>query len=228
MRCPCGRTTPSCGRRGRHLAWRGRWSEAADAYGRVVTARPIDDDWVEYGFALVLAGDVAGYRRLCTRLAARLDAIARPSAFELALAARVARLSPDSGIDPGRLLRWADAAAAADPEAVWILYTRGAALSRSGRPELAPPVLQQAIATHPAWPGRVMASYGLAIACARLEARDEARGHLDRAEHLLQDAERSAESLAMRFPPDLYVGDYLEAQVLRREARALLGSTDRP
>ena len=32
----------------------------------------------------------------------------------------------------------------------------------------------------------------------------------------------------MRFPPDLYVGDYLEAQVLRREARALLGSTDRP
>ena len=172
----------------------GRWSDAADAYGRVVTARPIDDDWVEYGFALVLAGDVAGYRRLCTRLAARLDAIARPSAFELALAARVARLSPDSGIDPERLLRWADDAAAADPGRPGSSTREGPPSPWPDAPNSPPPVLHQAIAKNPTWPGRVMASYAQVIACARLGRVEEARGYLDRAEHLLQDAERSAET----------------------------------
>ena len=214
--------------RGRYLAWQGHWREAVSAYSHSVPARPLDDDWVECAAALVLAGDVAGYRQLCESLVARLEATATPSAFELALASRVARLSPDSGIDPATLLRWADAAADADPKATWIRYTRGAALARAGRLELASEALGRTAAENPTWSGRVIALYAQAIAFARLGSEEEARGLFEQAECLLVDAERTAESLAIRFPPALYVGDYLEAQVLRREARALLGSADLP
>ena len=90
--------------RGQHLAWRGRWKEAADAYSHGVERWPITHDWVEYACVLILADDLAGYRDFCGRVAKRVaspDGLKGGSddeAYTQALAVRILSLHPNSGL----------------------------------------------------------------------------------------------------------------------------------
>jgi serine/threonine protein kinase/tetratricopeptide (TPR) repeat protein len=98
--------------RGRYLAWKERWEEAAEAYRRGVESQPIYYDWIEYGCALILAGDLDGYRQLCAKLGSRLKSPDGRKGIPggddpVYVAVRLAALHPNSGIDPKVMMDWA-------------------------------------------------------------------------------------------------------------------------
>ncbi len=114
--------------RGRHLAWLGRWKDAADAFGRGISSGPPAEDWFEYGALLLLAGDQLSYRRLCERIA---DQVKQPGSdrdwFMPYLAARLSRCSASSGVAPEVAIGWVNAARRLKPDNAWLDHLAGAA-----------------------------------------------------------------------------------------------------
>ena len=79
--------------------WLGRWKEAADAYAKGMSAKPIGHEWAEYASVLVLAGDDAEYRRFCGRIAEHVKTPGTEADWiMLSIATPAARISPASGI----------------------------------------------------------------------------------------------------------------------------------
>jgi serine/threonine protein kinase len=211
--------------RGRYLAWNGRWKEAAQAYGRAVESRSIFVDWIEFGCVLVLADDLIGYRALCSALARRLEtAEGLRSVWDegetLAIAVRLARLHPEPGIDPARILAWADRAFQRNPRHFGFLYSCASARYRAGEHEQAIALATDSIDSHPLWPGSYLNWYILSLAHHRLGRVEEARRWFNLAEASLRSEERKTQERPT--PPfGYYIHDHLEARVIRREARAL-------
>ena len=206
--------------RGRHLAWLGRWKDASNAFAKGITSRPPQADWIEYAAVLVLAGDEAGYRRLCDRIVEHLK---KPGAdrhwYTLSDASRITGFSAASGVAPELMLQWADAARAIDPNQNWLYYLVGAARLRAKNQDAA--ALQMLILASketPGWPGAGMTWYALAIIHRRLGHNADARRWLERADSWMADREREA-ATASTVLPKTCLRDYLEAKVLEREAK---------
>jgi hypothetical protein len=72
-----------------------KWGPAANNLANVLDPQVVTDDWFQYGCLLWLAGDKAGYQALCQR------AIAGGTER----AARLASVTPDSGLLPAQLLQ---------------------------------------------------------------------------------------------------------------------------
>ena len=89
--------------RGRFLARRSRWKEAAEAYARVT-----QPDEFEQALQFLMAGDSDGYRQLSARVKER-DSQSPPVASAWFFA-WVCAVGKDSAVEPERLVSWAEAA----------------------------------------------------------------------------------------------------------------------
>jgi serine/threonine protein kinase/tetratricopeptide (TPR) repeat protein len=212
--------------RGRYLAWHDRWKEAADAYARGVEQQPLYHDWIEYGCALILAGDLDGYRRLCARVVARMKSPDRekgiPNGTDAAgVAIHLAALHPESGVDPKLMTRWAIAAWGTTLDNFGTCLAAGMAREREGEAERAITLYGASLNLARLWGGRDLNWYGLAIAKGRLGQTEEAHHWLDQAEASLG----SKLQLARNEPtvrPGTYLYEMLEARVRSREVQAIL------
>jgi tetratricopeptide (TPR) repeat protein len=211
--------------RGRYLAWHERWHDAAEAYARGVEPQTLYYDWIEYGCALLLAGDLDGYRRLCGQLAARMKAPeGQRGVFQdggvAYVAVHLAALHPGSGIDPKVMSDWARIAGGQAPGSGYY-QAAGMALERGGESERAAAFFRRSLELSPLGLGHDLNWYGLAIAASRLGQTEEARHWLDLAEASL-DAQLRLAREQQTLPPSTYLFLLLEARVRSREARALL------
>jgi serine/threonine protein kinase/tetratricopeptide (TPR) repeat protein len=206
--------------RGRYFAWRGRWKDAAEAYARGIGSRTPDIDWFEYGEVLVLGGDTEGYRRLCNRVAGTLDPTnPQRDWHKISIAARIARLSADSGIAPEVIVGWADTARKLEPSASWQDYVSGLVRLRArDQDEAAVRLLSSVNKQFPDSAAAGAVWRGLALVHGRLGHDTHARRWRERADSWLAAREREATTASIR-EPKIPLRDYLEAKILACEAR---------
>jgi WD40 repeat protein/serine/threonine protein kinase/Flp pilus assembly protein TadD len=200
--------------RARDRARRSQWAQAAADYARGIESRPPSEDWFECACVRLILGDTAGYRRLCKRLVERAGPEPEPAvAFVLA---RTCALAPDAGVEPAQAVRWGERAAAGQPDTAYVLHALGLAYYRAGKYEQAVARLTESDSSR--WDATYLNWLALALAHHRLGHEAEARRWFGKAAERL-DRERMAPGL----PVAPLAIDWLEAQVLRRQAEALLG-----
>jgi tetratricopeptide (TPR) repeat protein len=206
-------------RQARQHVGRREWAKAAECYGAALDLRPTDDGgvWYEYAASQLRAGDRPGYRRACAHMLARGQAAPPMRHY---LVARACTLAPDSADDPTLPGRLCMDELSGSNDAFWSLTEQAALAIREGRFQEAIPLLERSL-TADGRPGRtVLNQLWLALAYQKLGKPDEARRQLGRAADWLdqQDGQMPPESRIT----GSHLHNWLEAQVLRQEADALL------
>jgi tetratricopeptide (TPR) repeat protein len=206
--------------RGEAAAAAGRWEEAAAAYDQAVEQFPEEwGSWYRAALVHLLRGDAGGYRRLCARALERFD---RADPFAAVYLAWAGALDAEAGVDPARLLRLAERAAAADPDDYLTPRSLGAALLRAGQPGAAVQRLTRAAGVQEECPTTWLV---LALAHQRLGHAEEARQQLRQAQRWLDQAtpKKPAGAVALPGPDSIPWPERVGLRVLRREAEARLG-----
>ena len=201
--------------RGRdHLA-RGRYTDAAADYRRIIATRPASEDWVEAGEAYLLSGDAAGYRDLCQALIGKAGEKLEP--FDYFVLARCGGLSPSSEVAPSRLIDCAKKALDSG-SAPWYQHALGLAHYRAGAFEHAIEQLEQSNAS--GWGDEAKSQNWLVLAMAHARAGrpEQARQCLERARSIA----RKAVPKEPGQPGRAYPVDWGEIQVLLREAELVV------
>ena len=191
------------------------WKKAADCYRAGFDLEPTEDGelWFEYAAVQLLAENRAAYGRACA------DILARPSTRPY-LAARVCTLTRNSADDTERASRLGRDELFRSAMASWSLTEQGALLVRAGQPTPAINLFARSLAADGRLGSALLNWLWLALAHQQLGNTKEARRWLDKATDWLDQQEG-------RMPFDtLYLGmhrhNWLEAQLLRREAESLL------
>lgn len=198
---------------------RGEWKEAAGCYSAAFELEPTDDGnlWFEYAACQLLGGDLDGYRRSCAHMLARCQATASMRAY---LVARACTLAPGSTADPTAPGRLSMAELSSYGAEHWSLTELGAVLLREKKVKAATPRLEESLLADDR-PGRAVLSWlWLALAYHQLNRNDEAQRWLGKATDWLdqQEGHMPRESAEM----GSHRHNWLEAQVLRREAEKLI------
>jgi len=197
-----------------------QWDKAAAEYAKAdLWARPLRGETYTYACLFLMQGDGEGYDRFCQGM---IQHVAQPEtpweAYILARTCATARTSP---LDPARAVQWADQAVFSD-RSPWALHVLGLAQYRAGQFDQALQSFTKA--NDKTWRYADLNWFGLALVHHRLGHPDEARQCLDRG---VQWLEREG-------PPDpgqrgkLQPQDWLEAQLLRREAEEMLKTKPGP
>jgi serine/threonine-protein kinase len=207
-----------------HVA-RTEWEKAARCYaeGMELEATDTSDLWFEYAAAQLLAGDRAGYRRTCAHLLARCQPAGPMRPF---LVARACTLAPDSTNDEAQPLRLALKELMRSELEFWSLTERGALQVRAHPPEFAVAYLERSLAAD-GRPGRAVLNWlWLAIEYQKLGSPVAARQWLAKAANWLeqQGGRMPVNDVFLFMGSDLH--NWLEAQVLRKEAEAIIPKRD--
>ena len=212
--------------RGRTLAARRQWAQAIDLYVLSMKGRPSDNGHFLFELAALslLKGDRVTYTNTCNRMVEVYD---KSSALRAYHVARACTLAPDSVADPSLVDRIAEKEIAASNQQFWSLTEQGALAYRAGRFQDSPALFERSLqADHR--PGPAVVNWlWLALTKQRLGRTEEARRWLNQAQVWLDrykdglpdDAERE-------FGLDLH--NWLEANVLRREAEAMIAPSTSP
>ncbi len=215
--------------RGQMFANRREWSQAADDHATSLAM--LDENghegsgpaaYVIYSLATLrlLAGDEAGYSRLCNSVVRSADRIDDPhSAHAIS---RTCSLSDVAGMDRAIALRLAQQAVSAHPETAWYLYGLGAAHYRAGQYEQAIDRLKESLLAQPLWLGRSQNYVILAMACQRLRRHEEARDWLVKSKTSFDELEQAFGGEKYGFAGSPYLSDWLTIQLLLPEAEKLL------
>jgi WD40 repeat protein/serine/threonine protein kinase/tetratricopeptide (TPR) repeat protein len=198
--------------RGRFRALSGRWKDAAANYARVIRSLPPDDCWFEYAAVLLLAGDSQGYAAF-TKWAEAREAATKDGMTAYVLA-RTLGVVPQPPGGPTSALRFAGQAVDSAKNA-WYTHVMGLALYRAGRYAETVTRLEESNALEWDDSGYALNWLVLAMAHHRLGETTKTRSGLKRAIRLMEKAYSGAAADVLR-------PDRLEAQLLRREAEALL------
>ena len=215
--------------RGNLLAQLRRWKEAAADYDGVVDEQYFGNDWYIDACLHVLSGDRDGYRNICAHVGKRCSATRDTSNAQLA--ALIASLAPDSGVDTGLVLRCQERGVASSAN-MQQEHALALAHYRAGHFEAAARWYRDSMKLQTNQPSTEPLNWlGLALANVRLNHRDEARRCLDKATQWIKDANSALkpEEQADQMPSSMTINDWLEYQILRREAEtALNGSGPKP
>lgn len=193
---------------------RSRWAEAVEAYRRGVGDYRIGEGTFEAAGVMLLAGDEAAYRQFCGMMAAQIGQQADPTALHCL--ARAVTFGP-SGIAPERAIAWAERAVAHEENASY-LHALAMAHYRAGN--FAETVRFCEKSSGHRWTGQLLNRLLSAMAHHQLGKSPVTRLLLRVAERMALDwMPLEAGGLARCEGP----ADWLEFQILRREAAELLG-----
>ncbi len=191
-----------------------RWAEAAAAYAKAdLSARPLNDDACACACLFLIRGDSEGYDRFCQDMIRRAGQT--KDHFEAFILARTCGTARKGAVDPARVVEWA-AQAVAGAQPAWYFHVLGLAQYRAGQFEQALQSFAKADVGEGAYRG--LNWFGLALVHHRLGHPDEARQCLAKG---IQWLEREGPPGPER-PTKLSPQDWLEAQLLRREAEELI------
>jgi WD40 repeat protein/Tfp pilus assembly protein PilF len=215
--------------RGRYFARRGEWKKSAAAYARTVE-KPITLDayhvQIERAAVSLLAGDRQAYSSICALLRKAQDPEDDPE-FTYILG-RVCALAPLGKTDALDAAGFAEQALAgksmSDDYRAAALHVRGLARYRAGQFDQAVADLEQSLATSPRWAGAFLNGPVLAMAHRRLGQDKEARRRLDESRTRLAQLQRALEKSLVGFPGTLHPADWLEWQLLLRDAETLFAA----
>jgi serine/threonine-protein kinase len=202
----------------------GEWKIAAESYHWLVESMPDanGEAWFEFAAVVLLAGDRPAHSRACAEM--QRQAAWSPS-MRPYHAARALTLAPAPGRQAAAVARLSAAELGRNQTAFWSLTEQAALLHRSGRSGEALALLEKSLAADDRPGTQVVNWLWLALVHQRLGKPDQARRWLSRANLLLQRwggaMPADAEALG------LHLHNWLEAQVLRREAEALIPSLPR-
>ena len=183
----------------------------------------------------ILSGDDDGYRKLCAGLAERYGTTR--DSQDAFWAGYIVSLAPGAGVDAALPVRWEERAVAATapggaPGAERQLHALGLAHYRAGQFEEAARRYRESMkVASPAMPPAEPLNWlGLALAYHRLKQPDEARRCLDKATAWMKQANADRPEEEVESPPlTMTFSDWLEYQILRREAEAaLMGPAPKP
>jgi tetratricopeptide (TPR) repeat protein len=206
--------------RARAHAARRDWAGAAGDYGHALSLRATDDGelWLEYAAVLLLSGDRAGYARACARMIERCGKAPDLRAYHVA---RACTLAPDAVPEASLPHRLAESELGSAAREFWSLTEQGALHYRAGRFPESVALFEQSLAAD-ARPGRAVLNWlWLALANERIGKREEARRWLDTATVWLDHFHDGMPSRAEQ-ELGLHLHNWLEAQILRREAEAAI------
>lgn len=201
-----------------HVA-QNEWKQAADCYSAAFELEPTDDShvWFEYAACQLLAGDHAGYRRSC----AHMLACGQKSRMRAYLVARACTLAPDSIDDLAAVERLVTLELMSRRTEFWSLTEQGALQFRRNGPT-ATYRLEESLLVD-GRPGRAVLNWlWLTLAYQQSKSKDEARRLLDKATRWLDQQEGQKPLDTAETGSHLH--NWLEANVLRREAEMLLAS----
>ena len=200
----------------------GDWAEAARLYAQKLTRRTNigGEFWFEYAAVQLLTGNKPGYARACAELIGRCGTPGGPRAYHVA---RAGTLAADAAADFSLLSRLADGELQSHAAEFWSLTERGALAYRAGRFEESIGFFDQSLKAD-SKPGRAVINWlWLALADQRLGKSDEARRWLEKAQKWLDQFSNGMPAGA-ETAYGLHLHNWLEANVLRREAESLMSS----
>jgi hypothetical protein len=191
-----------------------QWDPAAAEYAKAdLVASPLTSDACGYACLLVIRGDREGYDRFCQGMIQCAGQTKDP--WEANILARSCALARKSPVDPARAVQWANQAVAGE-QTPWYRHALGLAQHRAGQFDHA---LQSFTRSNvQEWNNAALNWFRLALVHHSLGHTDEARECLDKGVQWLQ---REGPPGPGR-PTKILNVDWLEAQILRREAEELL------
>lgn len=199
----------------------GEWSKAVESYSRALLVGTDDGEfWFEYSAVLLLSGDQLSYNRACVHMVEAFGKPGGPRAYHIA---RACTLAPNAGADPMLPAHLARRELQANAKQFWSLTEQGALAFRAGQFNESVPLFEQSLAAN-TQPGAAVVNWlWLALANQRVGRTDEAHRWLEKAQTWL---DQFHDGLPPRAEQDLglHLHNWLEANVLRREAEALLSS----
>jgi serine/threonine-protein kinase len=205
---------------GRALAARREWAHAAERYARALSHGPTDDGhfWFEFAALSLLSGDRPGYNNACVHMIESCGKSGGPRAYHVA---RACTLAPDAVSDLSLPARLAEQELAQSATQFWSLTEQGALAFRAGRFEQSAQLFEQSLQAD-AKPGRAVINW------LWLSMADQKLGKTDEAGRWLEKAQSWLGQFTTELPPSaeaqlgLHLHNWLEAQVLCREAAGLL------
>jgi tetratricopeptide (TPR) repeat protein len=205
---------------GRAHAARRQWDRAADAYARTLRRGAPNDGhfWFEYAAVSLLVDDRPGYARACTYL---IEACGKPAGPRPYHMARACTLAQEGVSDSAMLGRLAQKELQANARQFWSLTEKGALAYRAGRFDESVALFEQSLRADPK-PGRAVINWlWLGLAHQRLGKTEEARRWQEKAGAWL---DQYVDGMPPRAEAELGLDlhNWLEAQILRREAEAII------
>ena len=196
------------------------WEAAARLYARALSHGPMNsgDVWFECAAVQVLSGDRQGYETTCHELLERCGKPGGPRSYHVA---RAGTLAADGAPDASLLGRLAHNELQQHATEFWSLTEQGALTYRAGHFEKAMPLFERSLQANTK-PGAAVVNWlWLALANQRLGKTDDARRWLTMAQTGL---DQFHDGLPPRAEQDLglHLHNWLEANVLRREAEAVI------
>jgi tetratricopeptide (TPR) repeat protein len=201
---------------GRHHARLSQWDQAAADYARADWTRPLGDDAFEYACLFLIRGDVQGYKRFFERLIDRAGQT--KNTFEAFVLARIGGMAPPGVLDPARAVQWGKQAVASAPHVPWFDHALALAHYRAGQFDLAVQRFKESQSGN--WSFVELNYFGLAMAEHQLGHKEKAKENLAQGVTWIQQATPEKTDQ----PTTLYATDWLEGQLLRREAESLLAA----
>jgi tetratricopeptide (TPR) repeat protein/predicted Ser/Thr protein kinase len=198
-----------------HYILLSQWDKAATEYAKAdLWAGPLREDAFNYACLFLIRGDSEGYNRFCQRMIQRTAQTKDP--YEAYTLARSCVMAPKCPVDPARAIQWAKQSVANEHNA-WDLHVLGLAQYRAGQFDEALHSFTKA--NNKSWRYQELNLFGLALLHQRLGHPDEARKCLDKGTQWL---ERKCPASTGTRRAELLPQDWLEAQLLRREAEEML------
>jgi tetratricopeptide (TPR) repeat protein len=200
---------------------RGQWAKAAVLYAKLFETIPelSGEIWFERAAVQLLAGDSEGYRQSCEHMLKETGQ-GQMRAYHVA---RACTLAPDSVADAAAPSRASTTELKTCRSQFWALTERAALQIRAGQGKQAVPLLMQSVAAEPK-PGAAVVNWlWLSLAYHTMGDLDEANRWLEKADAWLGQFGNEFPVSANRL--GLHRHNWLEAQILRNEARSRLSGT---
>ncbi len=195
------------------------WPRALACYSEAFGLEPDQDGqaWFELAAVQVLADDMEGYRRTCERL---LDPGAARSRIRDYHVVRACTLAPLAGLDLSRAEEIGTREIRPKLENAWALTEAGAIRYRAGRDGDAIVLLKRSIYRDPRVGMAVLNWLRLALANDRAGSPTESRRWFTKAQNWFERL--GDERPPSDGPSSIHLHNWLEAQILRREAAAAI------